>query len=435
MVRRRLGIGILAASTFAISSCGTKKATEDVIKIGAVLSLSEDCSGGVDEIVEALALGAKEINAAGGVLGKKIEIVVRDDTSSPEVGKVVFDELIKKENPQAVIGAVCSGITAELIPIAQQRKVVLVSPSSTSPALTPLGASGYFFRTCAQDLEQGKLLAQKAKDPNLFTTKAPPRTAAVIHDRSAYGEGLRDAFKAEFEKNGGFVVPSYGMDAGASASRDQADTAVNAAFSASPLPDVVLLATFPNQADFVLQRYTSAFPGKALAWLFPDALSVEGFPAALRSNGSTGFDANRQNHLGTAPGTPRSEIFNAFRSRFLAEYSKEVTLSNYSPHAYDALFAIALAMQAAGSSNGEAVNGEMINISTGAGDPNAEKFGPERYTAAVAAINAGRPINFQGVTTPVDFSASGDTSGTFDIWHAIEGVRVSNEDEQDILPQ
>ena len=99
-VNRHIVVALLLAS------CSTKKSTIDTIKIGAVLSLSEDCSAGVDEMVEALKLGEKEINAAGGVLGKRIEVVVRDDTSNPDVAKQVFDELVQKEKPSGLCAAV-----------------------------------------------------------------------------------------------------------------------------------------------------------------------------------------------------------------------------------------------------------------------------------------------------------------------------------------
>lgn len=417
-------------------ACKPSGPATNTIKIGAVLSISEDCSAGVDEIVEALALGTKEINAAGGVLGKKIELLIRDDASSADVAKTVFTGLADKEKPAAVIGAICSSVTRELIPLAQQRKIVLVSPSSTSPTLSQLGAGGYFYRACASDSEQGKLLAQRSRSSDILAGTPPnARVAAVIHDRTAYGEGLKDAFKAAFEGAGGGAVAAYGMATTEDANASEAEFATNAAFNASVRPDVVLLATFPTQADLVLRRYQAQFVGDPVVWLFPDALRVDSFADALKSSGSTSFNANRNNHLGTGPGTPKTETYTAFAARFNKEYGKNPNAGNYSPHAYDALYAIALAMQAAGIESGEAINAEMVNISTGAGDANAEKFGPERFGAALAAINSGKPINFQGATTPIDFNANGDTRGTFDIWHAIEGAFVTEENERDILPE
>lgn len=144
-------------------------------------------------------MAVKEVNDAGGVLGKKVSIVKEDDGGQTEQVGTVIKKLINQANVLAIIGEVASTRSLAAAPICQAAGVPMISPASTRTTLTKGG--DYIFRTCFTDDFQGGVDARFASK----TLKA--KTAAILIDQANdYSKGLGAAFIAEFEKNGGKIV-------------------------------------------------------------------------------------------------------------------------------------------------------------------------------------------------------------------------------------
>jgi branched-chain amino acid transport system substrate-binding protein len=144
-------------------------------------------------------MAVDEINAAGGVLGKKVRVVVEDDQGKPEEAKVVVQKLITLNKVVAVLGEVASSNTEAAAPVSQESKIPMISPSSTKADITNIG--DYIFRVCFIDPFQGYVMAKFSAQ----TLKI--KNVAIFRDiKSAYSMGLADVFVENFKKMGGTIV-------------------------------------------------------------------------------------------------------------------------------------------------------------------------------------------------------------------------------------
>ncbi len=182
-------------------------ASADTIKIaiagpytGALTQYGDMVKEGVDTAVET-------VNAAGGVLGKKLEIVVMDDSCEPKQGPVVANRVVN-EKIHYVVGHVCSGATIAAAPVYNNEGIVMVSPSATSPAVTDGKNYDMIFRTIGRDDQQGPAAAE------FIAQKIKPKAVAVLHDKQSYGQGIATAVKNNLEKAGVKVVMFEGINAG-----------------------------------------------------------------------------------------------------------------------------------------------------------------------------------------------------------------------------
>jgi branched-chain amino acid transport system substrate-binding protein len=216
-------------------------ASGDTIRVGEYGSLTGATSAFGKATDDGVRLAVEEINNAGGVNGKKIEIVGPEDTASiQQQGEVAVKRLLEK-NVVAVIGEVSSGISMAGGPVCQQAQIPMVSPSSTNEKVTQIG--DYIFRVCFIDPFQGAVLAKFAKD----TLKA--NTAAVMYDASApYSVGIRDEFVKSFTARGGRVVSetSFGSD-------DKDFKAPLTKLKAAN-PDVIVVGSYYTQGGTILKQ-------------------------------------------------------------------------------------------------------------------------------------------------------------------------------------
>jgi branched-chain amino acid transport system substrate-binding protein len=144
-------------------------------------------------------LAVEEINGDGGIRGRPIELVERDDHGSPDSGVIAAVDL-QRSGVVAVIGSVYSSITLAVAPIFNDptNPVLQISPSSSSPSVTHAGP--YTFRLCPSDLAHGSALARYAYTTLRLTS------GAVLYQNDDYGRGIRSTFQQEFTRLGGVVM-------------------------------------------------------------------------------------------------------------------------------------------------------------------------------------------------------------------------------------
>ena len=178
------------AAALAMAAQGAWAQSE--IKIGYNSDMS--ASGSADFGVSALSgarQAAEEINAAGGVLGKKIVIVPRDDVGSPPKSIQNANELVDNEKVVAMLGGVNSGNMLAWLHIVQQKKIPTISPSATATEITNRYSkepANYIFRVSMRDLDQITLLAAYA------ARATQNKKVAIIADTTGYGQqGAKDA--------------------------------------------------------------------------------------------------------------------------------------------------------------------------------------------------------------------------------------------------
>ncbi|HTO02712.1 MAG TPA: ABC transporter substrate-binding protein [Opitutus sp.] len=189
------------AALVLLSACSKN---QDTIKIGEYASLSGKEASLGQSSHQGTLLAIERINAAGGVLGKQLELIVEDTQSKAGESGTAVRKLISRDKVVAILGEVASSRSLEGAPIAQAAKVPMITPASTNPQVTEVG--DYIFRVCFIDPFQGPVMAKFA----LNTLKAK-RIAILSSSSSAYSVGLAKYFKEAFIAGGGHVVaePKY----------------------------------------------------------------------------------------------------------------------------------------------------------------------------------------------------------------------------------
>jgi branched-chain amino acid transport system substrate-binding protein len=253
------------------------------IKVGVAAPYTGDTADGGIQIMQGAQLAADEVNAAGGVLGKKIEIVPADDSADPKKATDVANSLVS-QGIVAVVGHKDSGVSIPASAIYHTAGIVQVTPTSSNPALTSQGFDTVF-RVCPVDTTQGPLLAE------FMIQKLGLTKIAVIYANTAYGQGLRSEFERRAAELGVKPLSSQQINRG---DKDFSSTlqtiqpqAPQAIFYAGSLPEAIVIlqqmkeiglkATFVGgdtlfQPEFSVQT-GSASEGAYVSSFFPDMLN------------------------------------------------------------------------------------------------------------------------------------------------------------------
>jgi branched-chain amino acid transport system substrate-binding protein len=202
-----LGAGCKDKGGAAGGPAGDAKPETGPIVIGAFLSMTGSMATFGLTTERGAKMAIDEVNAAGGVLGRKLELVTLDDQGKADEAGNTVTRLIDVNNAVAIVGEVASTLSLVGGRIAQRRQVPMVSPSSTNPKVTEVG--DYVFRVCFLDPFQGFVMAKFAHE-KLKLTKV-----AILKDvRNDYSLGLSDAFKKAFTDMGGTIVAEESYSAG-----------------------------------------------------------------------------------------------------------------------------------------------------------------------------------------------------------------------------
>lgn len=195
-----------SASTSTTGETGGSTPSGETIKVGLVASINGALKPwGVDSQSGAQ-LAADEINAAGGINGKKIELIVEDSNSTPEQGKTAAERLIAK-GCVAVVGEVASGITAQIANAAAEKKIPVVAVGATKTDLPGIG--DYVFRVCYTDDLQGPVMATFA-----YEALGLRKVALVTDNKQPYSTYLSKTFRDSFVKQGGQIIDEQFYESG-----------------------------------------------------------------------------------------------------------------------------------------------------------------------------------------------------------------------------
>lgn len=167
-----------------VAGCQKKS---DTIKIGVAGPMTGDQSKMGTDFKHGVSLAVEEWNAKGGVLGKKIELIVGDDQHDPKQAVSVANKIVN-EGAAGIIGHFNSSCSIPASDIYNRGGIPMISPGSTNPQLTEKGYLGVF-RVCGRDDQQGKVGA------DFVNSQLKLKRVAVVHDKTTYGQGLADEFK------------------------------------------------------------------------------------------------------------------------------------------------------------------------------------------------------------------------------------------------
>ncbi len=168
----------------AISGCKKK---EDVIKIGIAGPMTGPQAKMGSDFRNGVMIAVDEWNAKGGVLGKRIEILIGDDQADPKQAVSVANKLVI-DGAIGIIGHFNSSCSIPASDVYNRAGIPMITPASTNPQLTEKGYRGVF-RVCGRDDQQGLIAAE------FVINKLKIKKVAILHDKTTYGQGLADEFK------------------------------------------------------------------------------------------------------------------------------------------------------------------------------------------------------------------------------------------------
>lgn len=379
----------------------------DTVKIGMLVSLTGGLAPFGPPIQHGADLAIEHINDAVVPYEWELVLVVRDSGTAPAVGRDAAAKLVEIDGVPALIGALSSGVTLAISSVTIPSQVVLISPASTSAAITDLEDNDYVFRTVISDAFQGVVQADLAVDLGF-------KTVSVIYVNNAYGKGLAQVFKENFEAKGGRVPTMVPYEEAKPSYRSEVEKVMQGN------PDAVNFIAYP--VDGNKQLVTAIEIGYQGKFLFSDGMkgeAVAGGPASKFIEGS----------FGTVAGALEVAVLEQFTADFDAKF--EPSTVPYNREAYDAAVLIALAIGRAGEAFFEmsrAEQGQAIRDNLRAvANPPGEEVTYGELKKAFDLLKEGKEINYQGVSGPIVLDANGDISvGAIEIWVIRDGKIVTD---------
>ena len=396
----------VASLIFACTDDADSPPTQDHLKIGLVLNFTNSPEASQAR-QRAFDLAIKQLNQAGGILGQPVEGFAVDATSDPDVALERVRQLVDIVGVHAIVGPNAS--SASLL-VARQisgpQQIPTISPSATSPLLSHVEDDDFFFRTALSDSAQGPVLAQVTRDRGFDNV-------GLIYQNDAWGQGLAETFQDAWSGQVRAVSIELDQD--------------------SFLPQLQESAANGPQALVVIASESLVLP-----------LVKEAVSSGLYENFTFGDAAKRfsliegvgAEHLAGMYGTagepaPASEVTQAWDSAFINEYGSLPHVP-YMKETYDAVVAIALAAQAAGTVEGTPIRDHLRAVGSPPGT--VVQATPDDIANALELLSNGEEINYEGAAVSADWDANGDLSrGYIGVWRFTADADI--EDIETVLFQ
>ena len=327
-----LSLSLLASATVA---------TAQDIAVGEYASLTgSEATFGINSD-NGVKLAADEINASGGLLGRKVTLIVEDDQSKPGQPSSAVKKLINSDKVVAVIGEIASSRSLEAAPICQEAKIPMVSPGSTNPTVTEKG--DYIFRVCFIDPFQGTVMAKFALD-----TLHAKKVAILSDVTSDYSKGLSQYFTEYFKAHGGQIV----IERSYSGSGKDKDFRAQLTAIKSAQPDAIFLPGYYTEAGLIGKQ------ARILGIKVP-LLGGDGWdsPKLAEIAGSSLDGCYFSTHFSPADQNPKVQDF---VKKYQAKY--KTMPDGMAPLGYDAMMILASAIKDAGSTDGAKVRDALAKV-------------------------------------------------------------------------
>lgn len=327
--------GILALVSVGALACGltlvSVPAAAQTVKIGFGGPLTGDQAFMGKTFMNGVIMAVDEINAQGGVLGKKLEVVGLDDQADPKQATTVAQRLCDNREIAAVVAHFNSGCTLPSEPVYNKCRLLQLTTSS-NPRVTALGFD-QIFRIDGDDNLQGGMPAIYA------TEKLKAKRAAVLHDKQAFGQGTAEVFSKTFRDKGGTVSSVNGVTHG-----DVDFTAVLTKIKAEN-PDVVYFGGTSTDGGLIVKQMRQV--GLAVPFMGPDGLFEPTFIEVAGAAAEGAFVTYQ------APPYDSTPALKKWSGDYRAKFKEEP--GPYSPMGYDSAMVIVDAMRRAGTFERDAV--------------------------------------------------------------------------------
>jgi branched-chain amino acid transport system substrate-binding protein len=327
--------GLLLLALFILCCHPSKPSGE--ITIGGYGSLTGTTATFGQSAKKGIEMAIEEANKKGGVLKRKLRLVMEDDQGKPEEAQTVVSRLINRDRVVAVIGENASSRSLAAAPVCQSAKIPMISPSSTNPKVTEVG--DYTFRVCFIDPFQGEVMAKFASN----TLKV--KQVAILQDiKNDYSVGLAEVFKTSFQKLGGTIV------ADESYSEGDSDFSAQLTSLKKSNPEAIFVPGYYTEVGLIARQ------ARKLAISAP-LLGGDGWesPKLWEIGGAALNDCYYSNHYSLNDPYPSVRRFvKAFKDRYRETPDAVAALS------YDAAGILLHAIAEANSTNGEKIRSQLV---------------------------------------------------------------------------
>lgn len=343
-------------------------------------------------MVKAVKAVVDEVNAAGGVLGRKIELISEDDQTNPEAGLRAARKLIDVDKVSAIMGTWASSVTTAVAPLCWESKTFLATVSGAD-AITALPHQGYLIRTQPNTTLQGRkfgefALEQGAKKVMFLTPQTPFADSQFANIKAAVEKGGGSAERLIYDDK----KPSY---------RTEVDQAL------ANKPDALIFGGYTPDTTILLKDFFRAgFAGKKIAFAYSvNAKLLEGVPAEVAEG------------IYTIAPSP------AEGSEAYKRLVKLIGVANpdpYTTQVYDQINLILLAIAVGGDASGAAIKDNVRKISQAAGGAKVDNA-----LDGLKLIAEKKPVNYDGASGPCDFTEQGDITDCQFRYEQVKGGKFS----------
>lgn len=327
---RAFPLMVLATAALSITAC---KRDDNTLLVGEVGSMTGPEATFGQSTHKGIVLAMDEINAAGGIKGRKLRVKTIDDQGKPEEAVTAVKALITRDKVVAILGEVASSISLAMAPQAQMLKTPMISPSSTNTKVTEQG--DYIFRVCFIDPFQGEVMAKFA-----YETLGVAKVAVLRDVASDYSVGLGDEFVSTYRKLGGEIVGDESYRKGDVDFRAQLTSMKDKGAGAIFVPG------YYNDVGLVAQQ------ARALGLAVP-LLGGDGWdsPKLYEVGGKALEGSYFSNHYSVEDPSPRIKSFvEAYKKRFGGEVPDGLAAQGY-----DAMMVLGEALKRATDDSSEAL--------------------------------------------------------------------------------
>jgi branched-chain amino acid transport system substrate-binding protein len=387
---------LLAAGAGVLAAPSVVRAQAETFRIGALNPITGAGSPYGTGMQRMILAAAEQINSAGGVNGRRIEVFAEDTQTSPQAAVLAAKKLIEVNRVRAILGTWSSGVSLAVVPLTNDADIILMNTSG-APALStpPANAKGLSFRFQATNDRFGRAFAEIAVREGFRR----PATMA-FNNASGIGnaEGFRRAWAAKGNRNGEHVVyepsqPSY---------RAELLRVMNTR------PDVIVMGSFlPDQTIILREWFQMGMPVK---WIIPAWAANPQLVQALGPAVTEGLIAV------DSVSNEGSQAFAAYDAAYRRAMNNAPGLDNvYAAMTWDMANTLALAIEQARSFETAAIRGAIRQVA----NPPGEAI--STFAAGKAGIAAGRKINYEGASSVLDFDEFGDVTPDFGVFFIERG--------------
>ncbi len=383
---------LAAAGALAGAATLPARAQGAPIRIGMIVPLTGSGGPYGPVMAKAVKAVAEEINAAGGVLGRKLEILVEDDQTNPEAGVRAARKLIDVDKVTAICGTWASSVTTAVAPLCWESKTFLATVSGAD-SITLLPHQGFLVRTQPNTTLQGRKFGE-------FALEQGAKRVFFLTPQTPFADSQFTNMKAAVEKGGGAAErliyddkkPSY---------RTELDQAL--AFK----PDALVFGGYTADTTVLVKDvFRAGFSGKKIAFGYSvNQKLVDGVPAEAVE--------------GVFTISPSPAEGSGAHKRLV----KMIGMDNpdpYTTQVYDHINLIAMAIAIAGEASGVAIKDNIRKVSQAAG---GEKV--DNALDGLKAIAAKKPVDYDGASGPCDFTDKGDISDCRFRYEQVKGGKVT----------